>query len=508
MLKNKSSFLLSNIGSFLFLFLFIALALCLVFSKGVCCADDAYYAMTAKNLANGLGYANSLPQDQARFTLQPFDAWSGVGPTIILPAALFIKVFGNTYWAPGLASVFLWSLLLVLIGFYIRKKEHGFGFIFFTLSFLFLSYSLMTWHFEQWYALLGEVPAALLMILGILIFLDSDRKSNQILTGVLFYLAVQAKVLALVAIVVFIVALLFVYPPNRSESFSVFLRKTTVRICYLGLGFIIPLILFEAWKFVVLGPSGFIENWNTYIHHMGISGAQLSRSFSWLDLYQERSGILMDRFGISPVNIGLILTVVWLMIRNDKNLRRLFFVLTSIIAVYSFWWLFFSIGWARYFIICLVLLIFTISLPLLSLRSKSYILLYVVLIIIFSSNNWTKLGYSFKGLAGKYFMPTTQTRSLLETASTLSRTAGSDNERIATEFWATAADIEYIMPNSLNFTSFRDVTLMNSDSYWLAVNTRFVDKNDKDFSDLLERCKQTQEIDSYLIAYCGTGIPK
>jgi hypothetical protein len=116
--------------------------------------------------------------------------------------------------------------------------------------------------------------------------------------------------------------------------------------------------------------------------------------------------------------------------------------------------------------------------------------------------------YSFEELDGKYFMPTAQTRSLVETASILSRAVGSDNERIATELWATAADIEYIMPNSLNFTSFRDETLMNRNSFLLAVNTRFVDNNDKDFSDLLAKCKQRQEIGTYLIATCEASAPK
>lgn len=505
--KSKSPVVLSTIISFMALSGFIIIALLLTWSKGICCADDAYLSIIAKNLANGLGYTSTIQPFVSRYTLQSYDPLVGTGPTIILPASLSIKFFGNTYWAPGLANVTLWSVLLVLIGMFLRKYNHGMQFSLFTFSFLYLGFALMTYHFEHWYALLGEVPAALLVVLGMLCFLDDDTRLNQVLTGVLFSLAFESKLLALIAIGVFVIVHVPVYIRGQAEDYPALIKKSMLRIFYMGLGFAFPLALFELWKFFSMGPSEFIENWREYTRYIGSDGARLNQS-SLRELYAERSGILMDRFGVPLSNVGLVLAAGWLLINRDDKLKRLFFLLIAIVALYSFWWVFLSIGWARYFIICLILIIFAISLPLLSSRPKSYVFLYAMLIIFFSSNNWARLEYPFEDLNGEFFRPTSHTEGLLETSMALSQQVRFDDERIATQWWATAADIEYIMDTPLNFTTFRDAKLKEVDSFWVAVNTRFMGKEDHDFADLLAGCTDIQEKSVYIIARCEVKVPK
>ena len=104
----------NRIAETLLLFLFAAFILPTVNAAivhGVRCGDDAFHAMIAKNLAMGLGYSTTA-SSATRFVLTRFDPNTGVGPSLILPAALFVAVFGNREWVPGIAAVLLWSLRL------------------------------------------------------------------------------------------------------------------------------------------------------------------------------------------------------------------------------------------------------------------------------------------------------------------------------------------------------------------------------------------------------------
>ena len=511
MLKYKNNAVITNVVALVILSIFITINLSLVWSKGVCCGDDSYHAIIAKNLANGLGYTSTIQPFTPRFSAVLFDPLLGTGPTMFLPAAFIIKVFGNTYWAPGLANVILWSILLVLIGFSLRRYNDGVGFVFFTVMFLYLCYSLMAYHFEHWYALLGEVPAALLIVSSVLCFLHKDTKFNQILTGVLFSLAVQAKLLALTAFLVFLLFIfvyMLIYP--RSESVSMRLKFFFYTVIYISIGFFIPFILFELWKFFALGPFKFTQAWREYLKEAGYGAYRnrFNQSSPLVELYSERLRILVDRFGILLSNLWIILMLAWLMLRKDEKIRRLFFILVTIIVAYSSWWTFFSDGRARYFIICLILLIFTITLPLLSRQPKLRILLYFVLLVGVSSGNWVRLKYPFEN-AEQYFKPNARTQALLEASRILSPWVQANGDRrIITQWWATAADMEYILDTSLNFTTYLDKDSMNDGSFFVMVDTRFMNKDDRDFVDLLGICRDVQEIDVYLLAICESAVPR
>jgi len=196
--------------------------------------------------------------------------------------------------------------------------------------------------------------------------------------------------------------------------------------------------------------------------------------------------------------------LVWLMVTDDEKLKQLFFVFTSIFVVYSLWWVFFSIGWARYFIICLTIFIFLISLPLLSHRSNYLIFIYFLSVILLSSNNMNIFKYPFSVVDGNSFRPNAQTRALLDTSEFLSNNAITPDTRIATQWWATSADMEYLMGSYLNFTTFRDEALQTGDFFVVAVNTKFMSKEDSDFIALLEGCENVKENNIYLLANCSS----
>ncbi len=489
-----------SIISILELIAFALLALSFVFSVGICCGDDAYHAVIAKNLADGLGYTSTIQAKRTDFIALPFDPIVGVGPTIILPASLAIKFFGNSYWAPGLAHVMLWSLLCVGIGSLIRKYHSEIGLPLATLSFFYLGYTLFTFHYEQWFALLGEIPAALLIILAVLLFFHkSDSRLRQFFAGIAFSLAVQAKLLSLLAFATFLFVLAIFHASDKSESAPGRSREFFSQVFYLCVGFIVPFVIFETWKYFKLGLTVYIERWRDYlsfIDEQGIKGQMLTL----IKLYKMRAGTIYERFGITLPSVTFLIVLVGVLVNKNEDVRRLYFVFVSMIVSYSFWWVFFSIGWPRYYIIALILIIAVASLPFLSLHPRKWMLLYLVLLIAWPAHTWDHIKFPFSQFDAQYFKPTKRTEALLQASNILFQSRV--KERILTQWWATAADLEYIMNENLAFTTYRDETQKSAHPYWIGANSKFLNKSDKDFIDLLNRCKNLRDINGYLVGRC------
>lgn len=483
----------------IFLAAFSLLALALAFSVGVGCADDAYHAVIAKNLAYGRGYTSTIQDGRADFIALQFDPRVGVGPTIILPASLVIRIFGNTYWAPGLAHVIVWSLLFIGIGLLMRNYQAGIGFSLAALSFLYLSYALMTFHYEQWYALLGEMPAALLIILSILLFFHNGSRPAQLCAGIAMALAVQAKLLSLLAFAVFLVAAAW-YTPDQSQKASDRLKETLPKVICLLIGFIIPLLAFETWKFLELGPAGYMNNWKSHLSFVINQGTDRGRTLSLFTLYKTRTAIVYESFGVAFHSLAFLLMLVGVLVNKDKKMKAIYFVFISMICLYSFWWIFFSLGWARYYIIPLILIVAVASLPFFASYPRKWLWCYFILIVIWPAGTWDRIAYPFSMMDSGYFKPTKRTEALLKTSNILSGAERKD--KVLTQWWATAANLEYISGSHLIFTTYRDKTRKPATPYWVAGDTKFIDPNDKDFNEMLNHCKGLRKVGDYVAGRC------
>src|SRR5437016_134312 len=90
--RNSDRYL--QLAAVLLLIIFAVIVYEHVFSNGLCCADDSMYATVAKNLAFGKGYVQSTPLDGS-IGLRSFDPAVGTGPTVIIPTAALVYIFGN-----------------------------------------------------------------------------------------------------------------------------------------------------------------------------------------------------------------------------------------------------------------------------------------------------------------------------------------------------------------------------------------------------------------------------
>ena len=91
-----------------------------VVRRGVSSGDDANAAYIAKSIAAGRGYG--FPRSADQFVLFESTITSSIGPTLILPVAFLIWLFGPVDQLPGAATsvIFLGQLIVAAIILYRR----------------------------------------------------------------------------------------------------------------------------------------------------------------------------------------------------------------------------------------------------------------------------------------------------------------------------------------------------------------------------------------------------
>ena len=217
--------------------------------------DDAFFGSIAKNLAAGQGYKAIFFDGD-----YPFHSSISTGPMLILPTALMILIFGNSYLVTSIAPVLLIWILLVLIFIKVSNllgKERRWLFSFLALS-LTLLFSIQDYGvgFETrdvvglWHLLMGDVSAAFFIVLAtLLLFSPKFIKKTIMLGGMVLGLAVMDKTISAIAALVILSAfsatILFKKDLKNSEKI--------ILVALAGFSAIAPLFLFEIVKIIVLG---------------------------------------------------------------------------------------------------------------------------------------------------------------------------------------------------------------------------------------------------------------
>lgn len=144
--------------------------------------DDAFFANVAKSLANGEGYA-------AVFFDKSYLFHFGIssGPLIILPVAALIFFFGNQYWVGDVSNILLiWSLLVTIFilsdHFFGKEKKYYWALLALSLMLLFsigIYGNSNTDRLALWHLLMGEIPAVLCLIIGVLLLFDERFLKNK-----------------------------------------------------------------------------------------------------------------------------------------------------------------------------------------------------------------------------------------------------------------------------------------------------------------------------------------
>jgi hypothetical protein len=453
--KDRLDAALRAIG-FIVWFSFILLCVGLGQSHGLCCADDARLAVIAKSLASGLGYATTFAAENGGEIGHPilFHPFTGSGPTLVVPCAIAFKIFGKNEVLPGLTAIFIWGGILTLVLARISRRINGLSFLLGVSVMCAAFLAIFSFHFEQWYAFLGEIVAAAFLILALWMISNerfSDRSS--FLCGLAAGCAIQAKLLAALPATGIIVV--FVVRGMHNSLRPVQLGKYAAALL---IGFLIPTLSFEAYKLFQLGVHGYLANWQELLNAMKVGGLPSNTHLTLL-LLRQRIGLVYQHFGVNLIGL-LVLTAFGMLLywhSTSNNWILLSVGLLLSVTITAVYWATLSIGWARYLVIAVALGVFVLSLPIFTLELWSK-LLFAFLTLVLLRADFPRIGYIVHSVDHGLFRPTTERTARAALVRVIDQRKQDGPTILGSRWWGSFADVEFSLQGSMNFETIEKVS--------------------------------------------------
>jgi hypothetical protein len=479
----------------------VTLAVARAVQDGVCCADDALFAVAAKDLARGYGYTHGgLERERAFFGLGP--APISVGPVLVLPVAAAIRALGNRHWVPGVVCVVFWSVLVLAVLQSLRPFG-GAGRRHLAMAFfLVLCFSFSVWHFEQWYAMLGEVHASLLTWLAVAVWASRPRRRRNLgVASVLIGLAGQAKLVAVFCLPALLGGVVVARGLRGRARVARAGRDVAASVSFS----LLPAVLFQGYQLLDLGPRQYLaENrrWLAFALAHGTSEEASTGVLARVAAYCRQAS---ERFGVGPLELLLLSTVALVIVarRGRVRLRLLALVLYGGILTHVAWWLFVSKGWPRHLFIALLLSVAIAVLPLLALRRPATMIAYGLLLLACVLPNRGRLAHPLRSGAGGWFTPSRATVNALAVAARVDALPA--GMPVFGQWWATNADLEYLSADvGRHRTLPRGPSPGRPPHYAVAFNSRFRAVPDPRFDGWLAGCRRDDaDRAPYELFWCG-----
>ena len=340
---------------------------------GLSHADDAILAHAAKSVAVGKGYGWARTPEEFSW----FDPGAiTTGPTLILPVALLIRVFGPVDQLPGAATLVIF-LAQFLVAALVLSRHFGWapacGFLALMLWLLMLA-SANNWFFGVF---LGETVAFGFMLIGIALLAAFSNKQGTTAAALCFALAFLTKEICLFAIAGAVGAW-FISSVCLQKERVMLLRRTAILVL---VGITLP-AAFEAVKLVKLGLVGYQYLWT---HTSKVVALQAIGTGTWSDRAATFFSVFDQSYMSGRLLLGLTtgyligLALWW---RNQgKGQRaagRLSLFSWASAVIYFTYILVLSPIWQRHFWIGIALMLTAICAPVLSMGSKPRLIVIIV----------------------------------------------------------------------------------------------------------------------------------
>lgn len=214
----------------------------MVFTSGLG-YDDSYNLQVSQNLAdNGIYATNGAVHDSHP---RLFDYYISTGPTLLVPTAIAIKLFGNTLFAPKLISFLCLGLFIFLLYKTLRTvadKKHASHTVVLCATLFATALILVAGNTENiLVSTVGEVLSIALLLLSWLLL----SKGRFAYAGLVLGLAVLTKILVAIALPFTFVALLLIY----QKSLLIRMKRALIFIST----FAVPFVIFEVYRFASFG---------------------------------------------------------------------------------------------------------------------------------------------------------------------------------------------------------------------------------------------------------------
>ncbi|MEI6327147.1 MAG: hypothetical protein WCO78_03420 [Candidatus Roizmanbacteria bacterium] len=397
--------------------------------------DDSYNASVAKNFALGHGYSTSYDQ------YTNLNEEITTGPLPIVSTALVIKLFGNSIYIPGIVTIILVHLVLVILlcSRWAPGEKRVNILLLFILFQIILLLSKLDFGFFQ---LLGEQLASVLLIAGF-VHISNEKASRRValLSFVLILLAASTKTISILMLGGFCMGsvLLYLYQPSKHNNPKY-------------------IVLSSALVFFIITISNAIFS----------TTSQLSQSsqISLISIYShltERIATLLLYFNNPIYLLVCFCSLVFVLVMSRRLLPQQFRVIFSLIfalSLHMVWWLFVSKeNWIRHVFPSIILATFVLSYYLVLSKSKLYNLVIFFLVI------FVPFVYLSKSFMNCILIDSGRSLAIAKTVNFLNQLKSNPRTDLyGCGWWWSNRDLEYAMPSSLNFKDARNYPALDYDT--------------------------------------------
>ncbi|MFD3299093.1 hypothetical protein [Aquipseudomonas alcaligenes] len=350
--------------------------------------DDAYNASVARNFSMGMGWVTDY------HVRVPFNSTVTSGPTLLLPAAALMKVFGPQLWIPGLINACLMLSLLLIGGVTLRRLiDSDLQFLaIVVLCVVFLA----IYDTRVWSEFVGDgvIPLAIAVAAALIVgsLQSIERYRCAAAAGALLALAALSKLYALIAIMGLIFSCLALYirgisvqeiqVPAAIKSYGVAMVAAAAFIVPWKIYASLSLGAFSAAEILAReefsasffqrygsGIDGLIGADNIFVHMWSNAERNFSRLVPSLQINEWWGSWFAFALLSLPFVVGLIL----LLHHSRRGISQLLLLLSGAAAAHWFWFIFISTGAPRYSRVAMVLSCILVAL-LLSLKYQKVLL--------------------------------------------------------------------------------------------------------------------------------------
>lgn len=332
--------------------------------------DSGWYLGVAKNLAvRGIyaSYTNTIkeegvgahPSIHGRFSVQDeegfsyFSAGVTAGPGYVIPEALLIKMFGNDWWQYRLWPLLSYTGLLLML-FFITWRLGGLSSLLVLQIWLWSVPQLTTdYAFEAY----SEHTALFFLLASFVLYYFSSKNQKKywliLFSGLLFAFSVLTKELFLLTGVSFVAPLFWEFWRFRQEK-QVFLPRWGL----FALGVILPIGLFELYRYVFLVSHFGILGWEAINQDMSLHFQSNGSGTSGLDIFhpdwsfvQKKADIWLDvAIGKPWLAWTILLLSPLLVLKSVPRQLKLLAIMFYLALIVTFGWfvLIAPSGWARH----------------------------------------------------------------------------------------------------------------------------------------------------------------
>lgn len=302
--------------------------------------DEAYNLQVPIKLVTELRY-------DTFYHTRNFDAITSIttGPTVLLPVALFFKIFGIGILQARIVPVIFFYALIVIFYmqslYYFHNRIYGLALVLLILS---------VGQIEIAFYVLGEIASLFFLISGLAIWNADNR--YKYLSFVIMGLSVVTKLYFILSIIPLLITLIL---SNSENNYP--LRHKIKEILLCGLCFFLPYLVYESIKLMHLGFGGYLEYFDVlkeFTRSQIVEGA-LQNNGLYTDLLgQKLITVAKGIFPKMPIHlVGLLFAGITINFLNHirqgvTKCRRFYIALYLLFVTYLVWFVFIdAMGWWR-----------------------------------------------------------------------------------------------------------------------------------------------------------------